>query len=208
MKRILIIALLVCAFAVLLCVGAHAADKTGFYDVKAADGYASTVTLTPDVAQATTYSYNSKNIRLYEGAVKLTVEYKAAVQDGQYLVVAMDGTNPLPQEGNIFYIDQAAAPGTTVSFTVYPGEMVHDATYRIFLADSTGGKVIGSFKYFNADEDLLSAPTYTLGDVNNDNKLNAYDALAVLKHVAGTEPLSSSSQPTSTETQRLMQTMR
>ena len=86
----------------------------------------------------------------------------------------------VPTEGNIEYIDQTTGTSNTATFTVYPKNLVSGTTYYIYLsssADATGNErtPIASFKYYQP---------YTLGDINDDGRINAGDATLALQIAA------------------------
>ena len=183
MRKFLRILLLTAVLAGALCVSALAAEPTeaGVYDVvKTAEN----ITVTPRTADGTAIDASTQGgySGYYAGAVKFGVEATGLTAGSQYLLLMVSGDGA-PGADNIVYIDQQAADANgTVAFTAYP-QALGKGSYRIFLL---GG-----------DQTLNSGPAasfqayvpYTLGDVDNNGKIQAVDALAVLRHVAKIETL-------------------
>ena len=183
MRKFLRILLLTVVLAGALCVSALAAEPTeaGVYDVvKTAEN----ITVTPRTADGTAIDASTQGgySGYYAGAVKFGVEATGLKAGSQYLLLMVSGDG-VPGADNIVYIDQQAADANgTVAFTAYP-QALGKGSYRIFLL---GG-----------DQTLNSGPAasfqayvpYTLGDVDNNGKIQAVDALAVLRHVAKIETL-------------------
>ena len=183
MRKFRRILLLTAVLAGALCVSALAAEPTeaGVYDVvKTAEN----ITVTPRTADGTAIDASTQGgySGYYAGAVKFGVEATGLTAGSQYLLLMVSGDGA-PGADNIVYIDQQAADANgTVAFTAYP-QALGKGSYRIFLL---GG-----------DQTLNSGPAasfqayvpYTLGDVDNNGKIQAVDALAVLRHVAKIETL-------------------
>lgn len=168
MKKLLRTLLLAAALTALLCVSALAADSA-----------VSNVTgniLTPKTAEGAeiTADTNGK----YENAVKFDVN-ATGTKGSQYLLLVLRDQN-VPTEQNIVYINQAAAGEDgklvfTGSDAAYPMTMT-GGTYYVYLVGD--GK---SFDATKADASFTYEAGYTLGDVNNDGKINALDAILILR---------------------------
>lgn len=182
MRKFLRILLLTAVLAGALCVSALAAEPTeaGVYGMTTETG----ITVTPQKADDTAIDASTQGdySGYYAGAVKFGVEATGLTAGSQYLLLMVSGDGA-PGADNIVYIDQQAADANgTVAFTAYP-QALGKGSYRIFLL---GG-----------DQTLNSGPAasfqayvpYTLGDVDNNGKIQAVDALAVLRHVAKIETL-------------------
>ena len=182
MRKFLRILLLTAVLAGALCVSALAAEPTeaGVYGMTTETG----ITVTPQKADGTAIDASTQGdySGYYAGAVKFGVEATGLTAGSQYLLLMVSGDGA-PGADNIVYIDQQAADANgTVAFTAYP-QALGKGSYRIFLL---GG-----------DQTLNSGPAasfqayvpYTLGDVDNNGKIQAVDALAVLRHVAKIETL-------------------
>lgn len=182
MRKFLRILLLTAVLAGALCVSALAAEPTeaGVYGMTTETG----ITVTPQKADSTAIDASTQGdySGYYAGAVKFGVEATGLKAGSQYLLLMVSGDGA-PGADNIVYIDQQAADANgTVAFTAYP-QALGKGSYRIFLL---GG-----------DQTLNSGPAasfqayvpYTLGDVDNNGKIQAVDALAVLRHVAKIETL-------------------
>ena len=183
MRKFLRILLLTAVLAGALCVSALAAEPTeaGVYGMTTETG----ITVTPQKADGTAIDASTQGdySDYYAGAVKFGVEATGLTAGSQYLLLMVSGDGA-PGADNIVYIDQQAADANgTVAFTAYP-QALDKGSYRIFLlgGDQTlsSGGLAASFQAY---------VPYTLGDVDNNGKIQAVDALAVLRHVAKIETL-------------------
>lgn len=170
MKKLLRTLLLAAALTALLCVSALAADST----VSITDQTGAT--LTPKTAADAPITANADG--KYENAVKFDVN-ATGTKDSQYLLLVLRDQN-VPTEQNIVYINQAAAGedgklAFTGSDAAYPMTMT-SGTYYVYLVGD--GK---SFNAAKADASFTYEAGYTLGDVNNDGKINALDAILILR---------------------------
>lgn len=186
MKRLLRSLLLGAILSALLCVGALAAEsepvKGGIYNISGS------VTLTPkDASDKTIEKGSSDGVATdgyYANAVKFDVKAENLTDNQQYLLLVLkgdaSGTAPgVPTADNIAYIDQMAAQNGSVSFTAYPKELTK-GTYHVYL--------VGGGTAFNAaepDATFQYDKKYTLGDVNDDGKINAIDAVLILRAAIG-----------------------
>lgn len=181
MKRLLRSLLLGAILSALLCVGALAADgepvKGGIYDIKSTD---TGTTLTPKDASDEAITAGSSDGVATEGyyanAVKFDVKAEKLAENQQYLLLVLKGEG-VPTAENIAYIDQAAAQNGSVSFTAYPKELAK-GTYHVYLVG--GGTAFAQSQVASFEYDKK----YTLGDVNEDGKIEAVDALRTLRGVA------------------------
>ena len=193
MRKLWKIFLLAGVLCAILCVGTLAAEAStsGVYDVKTSTGY----TLTPQTADSTTITASNVTINgesqpFYANAERFTLTGPISDTGNQNLVFALKGdtaalgTNTtIPTENNIVYIDQKAADGSAVTFSIYPSALESGVTYGIYVVGtSTSYTKVASFSYY--------AP-YVLGDVNSDGKIEAVDALRVLRFLADQVELSS-----------------
>ena len=185
MKRLLRSLLLGAILSALLCVGVLAADsesvKGGIYDISGS------VTLTPkDASDKTIEKGSSDGVATdgyYANAVKFDVKAENLTENQQYLLMVLkggaDGSAPgVPTADNIAYIDQMAATETGVSFTAYPKELTK-GTYYVYLVGSGTAFADSQVASFEYDQ------KYTLGDVNDDGKINAIDAVLILRAAIG-----------------------
>lgn len=183
MKRLMRSLLLAAILSALLCVGVLAAEsepvKGGIYNIKS-----SNVTLKPNTEATTDTVDGTEYTDYYANAVKFDVKAENLTENQQYLLMVLkggaDGSAPgVPTADNIAYIDQAAAQNGSVSFTAYPKELTK-GTYHVYL--------VGGGTAFNAaepDATFQYDKKYTLGDVNDDGKINAIDAVLILRAAIG-----------------------
>ncbi len=175
--------------AAALSIGALAADepvKGGIYDLKPGQN----VTLTPKTENqgAITPTTDGDKTGYYANAVRMGVEATGLQSGKQYLLLVLSGTGA-PTEGNIAYIDQAAAGADgSISFNAYPSALT-SGTYRVYIVGGSRAFSAGPAATFQVDQ------KYTLGDVDNNGKIDSADALLVLQHAVD--------QITLTETQQL-----
>ena len=176
--------------AAALSIGALAADepvKGGIYDLKPGQN----VTLTPQTEDETAIPVgkDGNTEGYYANAVRMGVEATGLESGKQYLLLVLSGEGA-PTEGNIAYIDQAAAGADgSIRFNAYPSALT-TGTYRVYIVG--GGS---SFSTSNPAATFQVDQKYTLGDVDNNGKIDSADALLVLQHAVD--------QITLTETQQL-----
>lgn len=180
MKKLLRTLLLAAALTALLCVSALAADSA-VSNVKGG-------ILPLDDSGTRITAENGK----YTGAVQFDLTATQGLTSGsQYLVLMLKdaGENTVPTAENIYYINQKAAADGKLAFTnaggdsVYPMDLVN-GTYSIYIVGD--GKTFDPAK---ADASFTYEAGYTLGDVDGNGRIQALDALCVLKHVANVEML-------------------
>ena len=175
--------------AAALSIGALAADepvKGGIYNISG-----SGATLTPQTESLGTITPTTDGDKTgyYANAVRMGVEATGLESGKQYLLLVLSGTGA-PTEGNIAYIDQAAAgEDGKVSFNAYPSALTSGTTYRVYIVGGSRAVSAGPAATFQVDQ------KYTLGDVDNNGKIDSADALLVLQHAVD--------QITLTETQQL-----
>ena len=176
MKRKLPALLLAALLLVSLSMTALAADPPayGAYNIKAESGY----TLMPDGAADGGF---------YANASAFTLSCPAGTSGEQTLVLLLAGDSRVPTADNLQYIDQQAGEGS-ISFTLKPKELTAGTSYSVYL--STTSKAVTKVASFQYGE----KPAYTLGDVNNDGKINSTDALLVLQYAVNTVSLDSAQQ--------------
>lgn len=176
--------------AAALSIGVLAADepvKGGIYDLKPGQN----VTLTPQTENqgAIKPTTDDGKTGYYANAVRMDVEATGLEKGKQYLLLVLSGEGA-PTEGNIAYIDQAAAgEDGKVSFNAYPSALTSGTTYRVYIVGGSRAFSAGPAATFQVDQ------KYTLGDVDNNGKIDSADALLVLQHAVD--------QITLTETQQL-----
>lgn len=124
-----------------------------------------------------TVTNGTKDGGFYAGAD--TFELNCTGLTGEYsLVLLLAGDSKVPTSSNIQYIDQLTVTNGTAKFTLKPKALTV-GTYHVYI--STTDKAldkVASFKYGEK-------PEYTLGDVNGDGKVSAYDASMILQHTVG-----------------------
>lgn len=119
------------------------------------------------------------------GTDKVDVKYASAESGKEYLVLAtnvalnLDKLSEDLTAEKIVYIDQKTAGANGVEFTINPKELKTQSYYVYMSSNATGGGIgtlapVGTY--------TAKGPAYTLGDVDEDGKINSNDALEALKH--------------------------
>lgn len=184
MRRLTILGLTLCA-ALILCGSALAAGPAGIR-VLTRD-LSSSVTIACQTADGTAVSRSTETTDTedYPGAEKIQITFTGAESGAQYLVTVQDATGT-PTESNLVYIDQKAAEGSSVTFTLFPSAADPSKTYYVYLSSNASAGDVRSqtlaatFTYYQAaSSDVL------LGDVTQDGNIRVDDALAVLQSVVG-----------------------
>ena len=92
-------------------------------------------------------------------------------------MLLLEGEDKVPTSSNIQYIDQLTVENDgTAKFTLKPRALTV-GTYHIYV--STSDKPLEEIASFAYGEE----PEYTLGDVNNDGKVDTNDAAAILLYI-------------------------
>ena len=165
--------------AAALSIGALAADepvKGGIYNISG-----SGATLIPQTEDETAIPVgkDGNTEGYYANAVRMGVEATGLESGKQYLLLVLSGEGA-PTEGNIAYIDQAAAgEDGKVSFNAYPSALTSGTTYRVYIVGGSRAFSAGPAATFQVDQ------KYTLGDVNSDGKIYSNDALFALQMAGG-----------------------
>lgn len=166
-RRILALFLAALTLLTLTTAALAAEEANGAYNVQSKTGY----TLRVDGAE-------NDGSGFYANADTFTLTCTGTT--GETLVYLLEGTDTLPTEENLQYIDQS---GTDAAFTLKPKTLEAGKTYRVYV--STANKTpteAASFSYG-------AKPTYTLGDVNDDGAINIKDASALLNYIVGKREL-------------------
>lgn len=172
MKRRILALLLAVLTLTALTAAAFATDTTtgtlGAFNLKGSDGFV----LTVEGGTGTGGFYaNAKKFKLtcenLTGKYSLVLLLKEGADQSE-------ATKGVPTESNLQYIDQQNIEPTT-EFILFPKQM-ETGTYNVYVStDSVNLTKVASLEYG-------TEPEYTLGDVDNDGKINSSDALLVLQH--------------------------
>lgn len=158
-----------------MAAGSH--STLGVYELNVEGGYALTP-LKADGSPADRYSgqFDGSVSTVYEGAEKFKLSFSGSAD--QYVVFLLkDGS--VPTESNIAYIDQTGSV-TTIEFTLFPYQL-ESGNYNVYLSGTNFAYTcVASFKVTNSWEE---AP-YTLGDVDQDGRITAYDASLILQSIS------------------------
>ena len=158
-----------------MAAGSH--STLGVYELNVEGGSALTP-LKADGSPADRYSgqFDGSVSTVYEGAEKFKLSFSGSAD--QYVVFLLkDGS--VPTESNIAYIDQTGSV-TTIEFTLFPYQL-ESGNYNVYLSGTNFAYTcVASFKVTNSWEE---AP-YTLGDVDQDGRITAYDASLILQSIS------------------------
>ena len=107
-----------------------------------------------------------------------TFELDCTGLTGQYsLVLLLAGSDPVPTESNIQYIDQTSVKAGKVTFTLKPKALT-EGTYNVYISTTDKAlKKVASFQYG-------TKPPYTKGDANLDDEIDVNDAVHILRYAA------------------------
>lgn len=190
-KRIRMLAAALAA-ALLLTVPAFAADtqtEPGVYNVTVESGYTLVLqTAEGNKAASCLAVVGDTTSTLYTGAVKFTLGFTGNA-DEQYVVFLLQGSEAVPTQSNIRYIDQKE--GGAVSFTVYPSDLTTPGDYGVYV--SSTNQAYTKVASFQVTDSWEKAP-YILGDVDMDGKITAYDSSLILQYLAETTELDTTKQ--------------
>lgn len=158
-------------------------DLNGFYDI----GTYQNVDIKPysgnAEVNATTVNLDSDEEleKLYDGSDRLEVSYKAATNGGYYSAILVEGSELPTKDNEIIYIDLVMAESNTVDFNVYPLLPKKATPLSLYISSNVQNSELIKvpLNYY------LPKPPYVLGDVDNDGKWNAADALIALQIGAG-----------------------
>lgn len=123
---------------------------------------------------------------VYKDAAKLELSFTGTPGEQYAVFLLKDST--VPTQGSIKYIDQTE--GSSVKFTVYPYNLGETGSYGLYVSSTNMGYT--KVAEFSVTDSWEEAP-YTLGDVNMDGSITAYDASLILQHIAEINSLSGNS---------------
>lgn len=162
--------------AAALSIGALAADepvKGGIYNIS---GTGATLTPQTEDETAIPVGKDGNTEGYYANAVRMGVKATGLESGKQYLLLVLSGEGA-PTEGNIAYIDQAAAGADgSISFNAYPSALT-SGTYRVYIVGGSRAFSAGPAATFQVDQ------KYKTGDANGNGTVEIDDALAILNHI-------------------------
>lgn len=123
---------------------------------------------------------------VYKDAAKLELSFTGTPGEQYAVFLLKDST--VPTQSSIKYIDQTE--GSSVKFTVYPYDLGETGSYGLYVSPTNMGYT--KVAEFSVTDSWEEAP-YTLGDVNMDGSITAYDASLILQHIAEINSLSGNS---------------
>lgn len=159
-----------------MAAGSH--STLGVYELNVEGGYALTP-LKADGSPADRYSgqFDSGVSTVYVGVEKFSLSFTGSAD--QYVVFLLGNGGTVPTESNIEYIDQTGGV-TTINFTLFPYQL-EVGEYNVYVS-STGGSYT-KVASFSVTDNWEEAP-YTLGDVDQDGRITAYDASLILQSIS------------------------
>ena len=191
MKRKIITLLLTMAAASLISTTAMAADETisGFYDI----GTDANVVVTPYDGE-TAVTAVEKNIdsdeakeNVYVDSDRIAVTFSGATANEHYGIILVDGTGLPTKDTEIYYINQETAASTSVNFNVYPKLPAETKEMTLYISSSEEGADLVSIpvNYAVNATVIPDAPSYTLGDPDDNGEIDVKDVIVIRQHVAG-----------------------
>ncbi len=190
MKKIIALVLAMAA-ASLISTTAMAADETisGFYDI----GTATDVVITP-YAGETVVTAEEKNIDsddakegVYADSNRIAVTFSDATANEHYGIILVDGTGLPTKDTEIYYINQETAASTSVNFNVYPKLPAETKEMTLYISSSEEGADLVSIpvNYAVNATVIPDAPSYKLGDPDDNGEIDVKDVIVIRQHVAG-----------------------
>lgn len=153
---------------------------------------------------------SSISLQFNANNLSMTLTKTGLTSGGMYLVLVLKGTDTVPTESNILYINQATADekGTVTFDNVYPSSLVDSTVYlsgtgldgltkmgfidlQVMLGDVNGdniidvGDAIVLLRYIAGLESEIGAEALAAADVNGDNIIDVGDAMELLRNIAG-----------------------
>lgn len=124
---------------------------------------------------------SSISLQFNANNLSMTLTKTGLTSGGMYLVLVLKGTDTVPTESNILYINQATADekGTVTFDNVYPSSLVDSTVYL------SGTGLAGLTKMGSVDLKVM------LGDVTGDGEVKVGDATAILRYLVDLEQFSS-----------------
>lgn len=192
MKRKIITLVLAMAASSIFSASVMAEDAkiNGFYDI----GTEENVAIVP-YAGETAVTVAEKNIdddtdmeAVYVDSDRLDVTFSAATADDHYGIILVEGTEIPTKDTPIYYINQDTAGSESINFNVYPKTPEATVLLTLYISSSDENFELLSIPVnyaVDATEVEEEEPSYTLGDVNSDNKVDAKDVILVRRHLAG-----------------------
>lgn len=157
------------------------------YNLSVVSGYSVSFKTASDAAAETaTGTAGGITGTVYKDAAKLELSFTGTPGEQYAVFLLKDST--VPTQRSIKYIDQTE--GSSVKFTVYPYDLGETGSYGLYVSSTNMGYT--KVAEFSVTDSWEEAP-YTLGDVNMDGSITAYDASLILQHIAEINSLSGNS---------------
>lgn len=162
---------------------------SGFYNIGTKENVTTTVKGETGVITSISQDVNADETAdtFYPSSDRIEVTYSAASSGSYYGVVLSNGSTVPTKSSDIYYINQATASGTSVTFNVYPMLPTASTDMTLFISSNAQGHTLVSVPLSYAKDATITAPStpqYELGKVNDDNVVDAADALLVLEFAA------------------------
>lgn len=171
MKKLSVLAL-VLAFTMMLSVVSFAADETFSFKT--------------DISEERPAD-NAENTTVTTAANTDSFTVSTATADGNYYGILLVEGDAVPTvENAILYIDQLTAESTVEDFIVKPIVPTAGKKLTLYVSSNSGAGLVKIPMVYSSD---YVAPTYTLGDVVADGKIDISDVTAVLNAYLGNTAL-------------------
>lgn len=144
----------------------------------------------------------------------LTLTKTGLTPGGMYLVLVLKGTDTVPTESNILYINQATADekGTVTFDNVYPSSLVDSTVYlsgtrldgltkmgeidlKVMLGDVDGNQSVQVgdaallMRYISKIETSLTSAQLAAGDIDGNGTVEIGDVALLLRYIAKLSPV-------------------
>lgn len=177
---------------------ADTTTASGFYNIGTKENVTTTVKGETGVITSISQDVNADETAdtFFPASDRIEVTYSAATSGSYYGVVLSNGRTVPTKSSDIFYINQVTASGTSVTFNVYPMLPTATTDMTLFISSNAQGHTLVSVPLSYAKDVTITAPStpqYTLGDVDDNGKVEIEDAVMTLQIIAQLH------QPTETE---------
>ena len=157
---------------------------------------------------------SSISLQFNANNLSMTLTKTGLTPDGMYLVLVLKGTDTVPTESNILYINQATADETgTVTFdNVYPSSLVDSTVYlsgtrldgltkmgeidlKVMLGDVDGNQSVQVgdaallMRYISKIETSLTSAQLAAGDIDGNGTVEIGDVALLLRYIAKLSPV-------------------
>ena len=157
---------------------------------------------------------SSISLQFNANNLSMTLTKTGLTSGGMYLVLVLKGTDTVPTESNILYINQATADekGTVTFDNVYPSSLVDSTVYlsgtgldgltkmgeidlKVMLGDVDGNQSVQVgdaallMRYISKIETSLTSAQLAAGDIDGNGTVEIGDVALLLRYIAKLSPV-------------------